>query len=205
MRHSLFIPIDYEQLFRKDSIVAEIIRVGIVGATVTQGGSAGAPMRMSPHSRPYQTTNSKKPYGAAHEDTAKASAEKFGADLAFHDMGEMVAHPDVDLIAVVVRVPWHQDLVMAAINANKPVCCSGRLAPISRKRPKWRKPRWQPVSPASSAYRQSDPAVMYARDLVAGGEIGDIVTVNLRVMVNAIPGAGDGRIGRAFMPMAPTR
>ena len=41
---------------------------------------------------------------------------------------------------------------------------------------------------------QSDPAVMYARDLVAGGEIGDVVTVNLRVMVNAIPKRGDGRI-----------
>ena len=51
---------------------------------------------------------------------------------------------------------------------------------------------------------QSDPAVMYARDLVAGGEIGDIVTVNLRVMVNAIPERGDGR-RQAFVPMAPTR
>ena len=33
---------------------------------------------------------------------------------------------------------------------------------------------------------QSDPAVMYARDLVANDEIGDIVTVNLSVMVGAI-------------------
>ncbi len=63
----------------------------------------------------------------AHEETARASAEKFGAELAFHDMNEMVAHPDVDLVAVVVRVPLHQQLVMAAIEANKPVCCEWPL------------------------------------------------------------------------------
>ena len=59
----------------------------------------------------------------AHEDTAKASAEKFGASLAFHDMNAMVAHPDVDVIAVVVRVPLHKQLVMAALKAKKAVCC----------------------------------------------------------------------------------
>ena len=41
---------------------------------------------------------------------------------------------------------------------------------------------------------QSDPAVTYARDLVANGEIGDIVSVNMRVIVDFIPERGDGRI-----------
>ena len=41
---------------------------------------------------------------------------------------------------------------------------------------------------------QSDPVVMYARDLVANGEIGEIVTVHLSVIVNSIPERGDGRI-----------
>jgi len=44
----------------------------------------------------------------AHEETAKASAAAFGAELAFHDFEAMIAHPDIDLIAVVVRVPGHQ-------------------------------------------------------------------------------------------------
>ena len=56
----------------------------------------------------------------------KGIGREIGADLAF-DMGEMVAHPDVDPIAVAVCVPWYQDLVMAAINANKPVCCEWPL------------------------------------------------------------------------------
>ena len=41
---------------------------------------------------------------------------------------------------------------------------------------------------------RSDPAVMYARDLVANDEIGDIVTVNLSVMTGAVTERGDGRI-----------
>ncbi len=41
---------------------------------------------------------------------------------------------------------------------------------------------------------QSDPAVMYARDLVANDEIGEVVTVNLSVMVGAVTERGDGRI-----------
>ena len=63
----------------------------------------------------------------AHEEIARASAEQFGADLAVHDMGAMVAYPDVDLIAIVVRVPLHKQLVMAAIEAKKPVCCEWPL------------------------------------------------------------------------------
>ena len=38
-----------------------------------------------------------------------------------------MASPDVDLIAVVVRVPWHKKLVEMAISAGKPVCCEWPL------------------------------------------------------------------------------
>ena len=99
---------------------------GIVGATVTQGGSGWGANAHVPalHALPNYEL---KAVCTAHEDTAKASAKKFGFDLAFHDMGEMVAHPDVDLVTVVVRVPWHKDLVMQAIDAKKPVCCEWPL------------------------------------------------------------------------------
>ena len=96
--------------------MADKIRVGIVGATVTPGGSGwGA----NAHVPALQALSGYelKAVCTAHEETARASAEKFGAELAFHHMNEMVSHPDVDLIAVVVRVPLHKQLVMAAIDA----------------------------------------------------------------------------------------
>jgi predicted dehydrogenase len=131
----------------------------------------------------------------AHEETARASAEKFGAELAFHDMNEMAAHRDVDLIAVVVRVPLHRQLVMAAIEANKPVCCEWPLgADLADATEMAERAKGAGLSTLVGLQAQSDPAVMYARDLVANDEIGDIVTVNLSVIVGAIAERGDGRI-----------
>ena len=63
----------------------------------------------------------------SHEETAQASKEKFGAELAFHDINDMAAHPDIDLIVVCVRVPWHKDLVMAGLKAGKAVFCEWPL------------------------------------------------------------------------------
>ncbi len=174
--------------------MADKIRVGIVGATVTPGGSGWGANAHVPalHALPNYEL---KAVCTAHEETARASAEKFGADLAFHDMGEMVAHPDVDLIAVVVRVPLHKQLVMAATEANKSVCCEWPLgANVAEATEMANSSKTNGVATLVGLQAQSDPAVMYARDLVEGGEIGDIVTVNLSVIVNAIPERGDGRI-----------
>lgn len=168
--------------------------MGIVGATVTPGGSGwGA----NAHVPALQTLPGYelKAVCTAHEETAKQSAEKFGAELAFHDMDDMVTHPDIDLITVVVRVPWHKQLIMPALKAGKPVCCEWPLAAHLAEA--------KEVTDAATAagvptlvglQAQSDPVVMYARDLVANGEIGEIVTVHLSVMVNSIPERGDGRI-----------
>jgi predicted dehydrogenase len=106
--------------------VPDKIRVGIVGATVTPGGSGWGARAHVPALQALPNYELKA-VCTAHAETAKASAEEFGAELAFHDMNEMVAHPDVDLIAVVVRVPLHKQLVMPAIEAKKPVCCEWPL------------------------------------------------------------------------------
>jgi predicted dehydrogenase len=39
----------------------------------------------------------------------------------------MAAHPEVDLIVVCVRVPGHRELVMAGLQAGKPVFCEWPL------------------------------------------------------------------------------
>ena len=174
--------------------MADRIRVGIVGATVTPGGSGwGA----NAHVPALQTLPGYelKAVCTAHEETAKQSAEKFGAELAFHDMDEMIAHPDIDLITVVVRVPWHKQLIMPALKAGKPVCCEWPLAAhLAEAKEVTDAAKAAGVPTLVGLQAQSDPVVMYARDLVANGEIGEIVTVHLSVMVNAIPERGDGRI-----------
>src|ERR1700752_2913795 len=54
-------------------------------------------------------------------ESAEEAREAFGAKLAFHDYREMVASPEIDAVAVVVKVPEHYGPTVAAIEAGKHV------------------------------------------------------------------------------------
>ncbi|MGH2599241.1 MAG: Gfo/Idh/MocA family protein, partial [Dehalococcoidia bacterium] len=102
------------------------LRAGIVGATVTPGGSGWGANAHVPALKALPDYELKA-VCTAHEDTAKASAAAFGAELAFHDINQMVARPDIDLIVVSVKVPVHYELVMVALKAGKEVFCEWPL------------------------------------------------------------------------------
>ena len=174
--------------------MTERIRVGIVGATVTQGGSGWGANAHVPALKALGEYELKA-VCTAHEDTARASADAFGAELAFHDIDAMASHPDVDLVVVCVRVPWHRDLVMAAIRAGKPVFCEWPLgANLAEAEEMARTAREHGVRGIVGLQGRSDPAVRYARDLFARGEIGEVLTANLSVMSAAALERGAGRI-----------
>jgi hypothetical protein len=60
--------------------------------------------------------------------------------LAFHDHQEMLHHPDIDAVAVVVRVPLHCCLTMDALRAGKHVLTEWPLGRTSAKHRRW--PIW---------------------------------------------------------------
>jgi predicted dehydrogenase len=170
------------------------IRVGIVGATVTQGGSSWGQNAHVPALKAlpgYELAA----VCTAHDDTAKASAAAFGAGRAFHRFGDMAADPNVDLIVVCVRVPGHRDLVMAGLEAGKAVLCEwplGRtlaeaeeMAALARRRS---------LKTIVGLQARSAPAILYARDLVNSGHIGPVLTAHLTCVVPAVLQRGPGRI-----------
>jgi predicted dehydrogenase len=59
--------------------------------------------------------------------SAQAAAAACGIPRAFADLREMVASPDVDIVAVTVKVPAHWDIVRAALEAGKHVYCEWPL------------------------------------------------------------------------------
>jgi predicted dehydrogenase len=170
------------------------IRVGIVGASVTQGGSGWGQHAHVPALKAlpgYELSA----VCTAHEDTAKASAVAFGAERAFHRFSDMVADPGIDLVVVCVRVPGHRDLVMAALEAGKPVLCEwplGRtlaeaeeMAGLAARRS---------LTTMVGLQARSAPAIMYARDLIQAGHIGEVLTANLTCVAPAVLQRGPGRI-----------
>ena len=142
----------------------------IVGATVTPGGSGwGA----NAHVPALQTLPNfeLKAVCTAHVETARASAEKFGADLAFHDISQMAAHPEIDRVTVVVRVPWHQELVFGRHRRRKAglLRMATWLSILAEAKEMADAAKCARLPTLVGLQAQSDPAVMYARDLVANG------------------------------------
>jgi predicted dehydrogenase len=170
------------------------IRVGIVGATVTQGGSGWGANAHVPALKAlpnYELTA----VCTSREDTAKASAAAFGAERAFHRFSDMAAHPDVDLIVVCVRVPGHRDLVMAGLQAGKAVFCEWPLgANLAEAEEMAGLASLRSVKTIVGLQARSDPAILYARDLVQGGYIGEVLTANLSTVAQAQLQRGPGRI-----------
>ena len=93
------------------------IRLGVIGANVSYGWTPRAHMPAIANLPQIELAA----VCTAHEDTAKASAEAFGAPLAFHDHHEMLRQAELDVVAVVVRVPLHHRLTMDALEAGKHV------------------------------------------------------------------------------------
>ena len=170
------------------------IRVGIVGATVTQGGSHWGANAHVPALKALPRYELKA-VCTSHEDTAKASAAAFGAERAFHRFSDMAAHPEVDLIVVCVRVPGHRDLVMAGLQAGKAVFCEWPLgANLAEAEEMAGLARQRSLKTIVGLQARSDPAILYARDLVQGGYIGAVLTAHLNTVAQAQLQRGPGRI-----------
>jgi predicted dehydrogenase len=170
------------------------IRVGIVGATVTQGGSGWGANAHVPALKALPRYELKA-VCTSHEDTAKASAAAFGAERAFHRFSDMAAQPDVDLLVVCVRVPGHRDLVMAGLQAGKSVLCEWPLgANLAEAEEMAGLATQRSVKTIVGLQARSDPAIRYAADLVQGGYIGEVLTANLSSVAQAQLQRGPGRI-----------
>jgi predicted dehydrogenase len=170
------------------------IRVGIVGATVTPGGSGWGARAHVPALRAlpdYELTA----VCTAHEDTATASAAQFGAKLAFHNFDDMLGHADVDLVVVAVRVPGHLDLVMRALEAGRAVLCEWPLgANVAEAEQMANLAAQHKLRTAVGLQARSDPTLMYARELVEQGHIGEVLSVNVSHVSQAVTQRGAGRI-----------
>jgi predicted dehydrogenase len=170
------------------------VKVGIVGATITQGGSGwGA----NAHVPALKTVPGYELWAVctARAETATASAAQFGAELAYHDFDTMIANPEIGVISVVVRVPGHHSLVMRALEAGKAVYCEWPLgANLAEAREMADLARARGVRTAVGLQARSDPAHMHARELVEQGYVGDVLSVRLGAIGQTIARRGNGRI-----------
>lgn len=112
--------------------------------------------------------------------SAEAAATACGLPRAFADTDELVTSPDVDVVAVTVKVPNHYALVAKALEAGKHVFCewplgnglaeAEELADLARR---------SGVLAVIGTQARVAPEVLYLRELLAEGYVGDVLSTTV--------------------------
>ena len=154
------------------------LRVGIIGASAGRGwakishvpavqGLAGVELAA---------------VASGSQEKADAAAKAFGAKRGYGDAKDLIRDPDVDLVTVAVKVPDHRELVLGALAAGKHLFCEwplGRdlaeaeeLAAAARK-------SGGGLHVAIGLQTRLNPAARRARELVAAGALGRVLTARM--------------------------
>lgn len=127
-------------------------------------------------------------------DSAAAASKVYGVP-GFHDVGEMAGQPDIDIVSVVVKVPGHHGAVMAALEAGKHVYCEWPLGLDTAEAEEMAAlARAMGVISAVGLQGRQDPTLAYIRELIDEGWMGDVLTVDVRMLAGAGP-RGEERPG----------
>ena len=102
---------------------ANPVRVGIVGANAERGWARDAHLAVLRALPGFAIVA----VSARTQEIADAAATHFGAAQAYGDSFELVRDPEVDVVAVTVKVPEHRAVVLAALAAGKHVYCEWPL------------------------------------------------------------------------------
>lgn len=114
------------------------------------------------------------------QPNADAAAHAFGAPQAFGDTLAMVRSPDVDLVAVTVKVPEHRAIVLAALAAGKHVYCEWPLGRDSAEAEEMATAALAATGHAVIGLQGADaPTIRAAAALVASGAIGRPLSLNV--------------------------
>lgn len=109
-------------------------------------------------------------------ETAEAARKAFGAKLAFTDFREMVKSPEIDAVAVCVRVPLHYEPTKAAIEAGKHVYTEWPLARNTAEAEELAAlARAKGVQTAVGLQSRVSPALLYVKEQIESGYVGEVL------------------------------
>jgi predicted dehydrogenase len=156
----------------------EKIRVGIIGANVRYGWGSSAHIPALKALPEFEITA----VCTSRQETADATARHFEIPLAFADPAEIVNHRDVDLVSICVRVPYHHQMGMAALEAGKHLFCEWPLAATTDQADEMHKLATRKgLHHMVGLQARGAPAINRARDLIAEGYIGQVLSSTMIV------------------------
>ncbi len=159
--------------------MADKIRLGLIGASVKGTWSARPHLPAVQASPDVELTA----VCTTKADSAEAARQAYGARLAFDDYRKMVVSPEVDAVAVVVRVPSHYAPAKAALEAGKHVYCEWPLGRTTAEAVELAAlAKTKGLVTAVGLQARVHPALMYMKEQIEDGFIGEVMAVRVGLM-----------------------
>src|SRR5437867_3741761 len=158
------------------AIPRSTLGIGIIGVSPVRGWAATAhipALRALPN---YEI----RALSAHSAESARAAGEAFGVRKVFSDHEQLVTQPDIDVVAVTVKVPQHRELVSAALLAGKAVYCEwplGRDLDDARAMAALADERG--VRTVVGLQARQAPAIEFARQLLGDGYVGEVLSTTM--------------------------
>jgi predicted dehydrogenase len=163
--------------------MADKIRLGVIGASVRGTWSSRSHLPAAQASSAVELTA----VCTTKADSAEAARQAYGARLAFHDYRTMIASPEIDAVAVVVRVPSHYAPTKAALEAGKHVYCEWPLGRTSAEAIELSAlAKANRLVTAVGLQARVNPAIMQMKDLIDSGYLGEIMAVHVSVIRDGV-------------------
>jgi predicted dehydrogenase len=113
-------------------------------------------------------------------ESARAAGEVFGVSAVFSDHEQLVTRPDIDVVAVTVKVPHHRELVCAALAAGKAVYCEWPLGlDLHDARAMAALAAEQGVRTVVGLQARQAPAIEFVQELLKGGYVGEVLSTTM--------------------------
>jgi predicted dehydrogenase len=159
--------------------MADKIRLGLIGASVKGTWSSRSHLPAVRASSDVELTA----VCTTRANSAEAARQAYGARLAFDDYRKMIASPEIDAVAVVVRVPSHYGPTKAALEAGKHVYCEWPLGRTTAEAVELAAlAKAQGLVTAVGLQARVNPAVMHMKELVEAGYVGEVMAVHVSLM-----------------------
>ena len=150
--------------------------VGIIGVNPAWGWAATAhipALRALPN---YEV----RALSATSPEAARVAGEAFGVAAVFSDHEGLVARPDVDVVAVTVKVPHHRQLVSAALAAGKAVYCEWPLGrDLDDARAMATLAAERGVRTVVGLQARQAPAIEFVKELLSDGYVGEVLSTTI--------------------------
>src|SRR3981189_2783278 len=150
--------------------------VGIIGVSPAWGWAATAhtpALRALPN---YEI----RALSARSADSARAVGQMFGVSAVFSDHQKMVVQPDIDVVAVTVKVPHHRELVSAVLAAGKAVYCEWPLGrDLDDARAMAALAAERGVRTIVGLQGRQAPAIQFVQELLRDGYVGEVLSTTM--------------------------